>query len=153
MTLPAKVLWVIAATIALLAVVIIGAFWWARTVPSRPNGVAADAVFLWAPNVGLPAPRRGWWISCEEDADRNRCTLSDINGKTEYEGEFLSSDGGGPLPSNQLKIDANKTQNNKVWVGRALGALVPLVYLENGKVLIPASKFEEGMRLLKQMRQ
>lgn len=150
MTPTVKVLSVIAAVITALAVVIIAVFGWARTVPSRPNGVAADAVFLWAPNVGLPAPRRGWWISCNEDVSRNNCKLTDINGKTEYEGEFISSDGKGPLPVDQLRIDADKTRENKVWIGNAL---VPLVYLKNGKVLIPASKYEEGMRLVGQKRQ
>lgn len=149
MTLPAKVFAVIAAVVTVLVLVIVGTFWLARTVPSRPKGVATNAVFLWAPYVGLPAPRRGWWISCREDAGRNRCTLSDIDGKTEYEGEFISSDGKDPVPTDQLKIDTEKTRDNKVWVG---SALVPLVYLQNGRILIPAAKYEDGMRLLEQTR-
>jgi len=43
-----------------------------------------------------------------------------------------------------------KTRDNKVWVGRAL---VPLVYLENGDILIPAAKFEDGVRLLQRLEQ
>lgn len=84
-----------------------------------------------------------------ENAGQNRCKLSDIHGRTEYEGEFISSDGKGPVSVDQLKINAEKTQDNKMWVG---DALVPLVFLQNGRVLIPAAKYDEGMRLLEQTR-
>ncbi|HXU21773.1 MAG TPA: hypothetical protein VN788_14410 [Verrucomicrobiae bacterium] len=131
----------------LLIGVTYGAFWWAGKVPRRPKQVAANAVFLWAPSVGLSAPKRGWWLSCTEDAGQNRCTLSDIKGNTEYEGEFLSSNGKGPVPADQLKIDTRRTLDDKVWAG---SVLVPLVFLENGTILIPASKYQEGMHLLKQ---
>lgn len=53
----------------------------------------------------------------------------------------------GFLPADQLKIDPEKTRDNKVWIG---SALVPLVFLQDGKVLIPSSKYEEGARLLEQ---
>jgi len=46
-----------------------------------------------------------------------------------------------------LKIDPEKTGDDKVWIG---SALVPLVCLENGEVLIPASKYQDGARLLEQ---
>ena len=41
-----------------------------------------------------------------------------------------------------------KTRRGAVWIGEAL---VPLVYLENGDVLIPASKYEEGLQLLQRL--
>jgi len=47
----------------------------------------------------------------------------------------------------QLKIDPEKTGDDKVWIG---SALVPLVCLENGEALIPASKYQDGARLLEQ---
>ena len=138
------------ATAVILAVLLGGlvvAFWWSGTVPSRPKGVAANAVFIWAPAVGLPAPRRGRWLSCWESAGHNRCKLSAMDGNTEYEGEFIPYRLKGSVPADQLKIDAEKTRDDDVWVG---SALVPLVCLENGDVLIPASKYEEGTLLLKQ---
>ncbi len=150
MTLPEKLLTAVATIVTVLIGGYVFASWWTNRVPGRPRGVRPDAVFLWAPYVGLPAPRRGSWISCEEVSGRDRCTLSGISGKTEYEGEFISDKGKGTLPSDQLEIDADKTREHKVWVGTAL---VPLVFLKNGKVLIPASEYEEGMRLLKQRRQ
>ena len=148
MTLPEKVAVALAVAVIALIGVIIGGFWWARRAPSRPAGVAANAVFIWAPHLGLPAPRRGWWLVCWESFARNRCKLSDIDGNTEYEGEFIPYGSRGPLPADQLKIDTDETRKHKVWVG---DALVPLVYLKNGRILIPASKYEEGTHLLEQL--
>lgn len=149
MTLFEKATYAVAAGIALLIVGLVVAYWWAGRIPSRPKGVAANAVFLWAPHVGFPGPRRGWWLSCSEDAGHNRCKLSDVDGNTEYEGEFVPYGDKGPVPADQLKINPEKTRDNKVWIG---SALVPLVFLQNGKVLIPASKYEEGARLLEQLK-
>jgi hypothetical protein len=147
MTLFEKAVYTVAVIVALLIAGVVGAYWWAGTVPSRPKGVAPDAVFLWAPHVGFPGPKRGWWLSCWENAGHNRCKLSDVHGNTEYEGEFVPYGDKGPLSASLPKIDPEKTRKDAVWVG---SALVPLVYLENGEVLVPASKYEEGVRLLQQ---
>ncbi len=68
----------------------------------------------------------------------------------EYKGEFIPYAHKGPIPADQLTIDSAKTRRNKVWVGKAL---VPLVCLENGDTLIPASKYDEGVRLLQRLEQ
>jgi hypothetical protein len=137
------------ATAALLIVGIAGAYWRANTVPSRPRGVSSTAVFLWAPFVGFPGPRRGWWLACSERSGQVHCMLSGVDGKTEYEGQFAPYNHDATISNDQLRIDAIKTREHKVWIGEAL---VPLVYLENGQVLIPASKYEEGTRLLNQLK-
>jgi len=142
-----KAVYTAAALVTLMIAGLVGAYWWSSRVPSRPRGVAANSVFLWAPHVGFPGPRRGWWLSCWENAGHNLCKLSDFDGNAEYEGEFVPYGDKGALPADQLKIDPEKTRENKVWIG---SALVPLVCLENGKVLIPASKYQEGARLLEQ---
>jgi hypothetical protein len=146
MTLLEKALYAIAAAGVSLILIIVGAFWWANTVPGRPKNVAANAVFLWAPYVGLPAPRRGWWLACWKSIEGpDRCRLSDINGGTEYEGEFVPYGRKPALPTDQMRINADKTREQKLWVGEAL---VPLVYLRNGDVLIPVDKYEEGSQML-----
>ena len=149
MTLFEKAIYAVAAAVALLIVGLVVAYWWAGQVPGRPKGVAPNAVFLWAPHVGFPGPRRGWWLSCLEDVGHNRCRLSDVDGNTEYEGEFVPYGDKGSVPADQLKIDPEKTRDNKVWIG---SALVPLVFLQNGRVLIPANKYQEGARLLEQLK-
>lgn len=147
MTLSQKSVYVFVAILALLILGLVGAYRLANTIPSRPKGVASNAVFLWAPAVGFPGglPRRGWWLSCWANAGHDRCRLSDVHGNTEYEGEFVLYGDKGSAPTDQLNIEPEKTSDNKVWVG---SALVPLVFLHNGKVLIPAAKYEEGARLL-----
>jgi hypothetical protein len=129
MTLFEKAAYTVAAGIALLIVGLVLAYWWAGLIPSRPQGVAANAVFL-----------------C---AGHDRCKLSDVHGNPEYEGEFVLYGDKGSVPADQLNIDPEKTSDNKVWVG---SELVPLMFLQNGKVLIPASKYEEGARLIQQVK-
>jgi hypothetical protein len=122
---------------------------WSNTIPSRPKGLAPDSVFLWAPYVGLPAPRRGWWMSCREQAGAGLCKLSDIDGNAEYEGKFIQyGPEGHTLPIGQLIINPEKTRENKVWLD---GTWVPIVFLQSGEILIPAAKYEEGVRLLRQL--
>jgi hypothetical protein len=140
---------ILAAIVAFLITCLAGGYWWANTVPSRPRGVAFNAVFLWAPYVGLPGPKRGWWLACSEQAGHTRCTLSGVDGNTEYEGEFVPYDRDAEISADQLRVDVIKTRDHKLWVGEAL---VPLVYLDNGRVLIPADKYEEGTRLLDQLK-
>lgn len=135
-------------SLCILSVVL--GYWWANTVPSRPNSVNANAVFLWAPHVGLPAPRRGWWLACWEHQDTSRCRLSNVNGVTEFEGEFVPYGRQGPVASGELRIAARRTERaQKLWIG---DALVPLVYLDSGAVLIPYAKFDEGRRMLDRVR-
>jgi hypothetical protein len=145
MTLLERAVYLIAGLILLLATGFVFAYWWTSRVPSHPTGVRADAVFLWAPAVGLPAPRRGDWIACWEEAPSILCQLNNIDGTPEYKGEFVPYGENRSIPPTALKIDSEKTREDAVWVG---DALVPLVHLQNGDILVPASKYDEGVRLL-----
>src|SRR5438132_9781907 len=71
--------------------VIAGAFWWSNTPPIRTKGLSPNAVWIWAPAVGLPAPKRGIWLSCwvERPAGKYQCKTIDKEGRTLYEGVFL----------------------------------------------------------------
>ena len=136
------------AVAGILAALIVGyviAYWWTGRVPSRPAGVRADAVFLWAPAVGLPAPRRGDWLACWRENQQTLCEVDNIDGSFEYKGEFVPFGEKELVSTSALKIDALKSRQNAVWVDHAL---VPLVCLESGEILIPASKYEEGVKLL-----
>jgi hypothetical protein len=121
-------------------------YWWTNTVPARPRSVSPRAVFLWAPHVGLPSPRRGSWLACWEDRGKSRCRLSTIDGVTAFEGDFLPYGRTGLLPTAQLTIDPRKTERaKKFFIG---DALVPMVYLDTGAVLIPSAKYIEGKEIL-----
>lgn len=136
---------VLTTLVAVFVAVIVGAYKWANMEPKRPRAVSPNAVFLWAPYVGFPGPRRGWWMVCWEDNRLDYCRLSSIDGQTEYEGQFVPYGSKNLIPAIALGIDPAKTREHKVWVGQAL---VPLVYLKNGEILVPASKREEATRLL-----
>src|SRR5216110_2681623 len=114
MTRAEKALFALAATVMVLIIGIVGAYWWANTVPSPPKGVPATAVFLWGPHVGFPGPRRGWWLVCSEEAGHNRCTLTGIDGNVQYDGEFVPYGHKAAIPASQLKIDPVKTREHKV---------------------------------------
>ena len=117
--------------------------WWSNRVPSRPAGVSQDAVFLWAPRVPFEFSRRGSWISCFESGGSTICKLSSIDGTTEYEGQFLPYKDQHPLSTKQVAIDGERTQDGaQIWIG---DVFVPLVYLRNGDILIPASKYAQGV--------
>ncbi len=148
MTLLEKAIYLIAGLVLLMVIAFAGAYWWTSRVPGRPAGVRADAAFLWAPAVGLPAPRRGSWLSCWEESQHILCQLNNIDGAFEYKGEFTEYREQRLIPPSELlKIDLGKTRDDNVWVG---GALVPLVYLQNGDVLVPVAKYNESVRLLKE---
>ncbi len=66
----------------------------------------------------------------------------------EYAGAFIPYARNGPISNGELRIDPMKSRLNAVKVGEVF---VPLVYLESGEILIPASKYEEGVRLLQRL--
>lgn len=141
--------------LGMLAIPILAAAWllstWllANKVPSRPRGVDRNAVFIWAPAVGFPGglPRRGWWLACWEGAGRDYCKLSDINGRTEYEGEFIRYGDRGTVSNGELEIDALESAEKKIWVGNIP---FPLIHLKNGEILVPASEYDQAARSLKE---
>jgi hypothetical protein len=145
MTLLEKSIYLISGIILLMVIGFVGASWWTSRVPSRPDVVHSDAVFLWAPAVGLPAPRRGSWLSCWEEGQHILCQLNNIDGTFEYRGEFTEYREKRLIPPGGLKIDSGRTRDDKVWVG---DALVLLVYLQNGDILVPVAKYDESVRLL-----
>lgn len=77
---------------------------------------------------------------------RDHCKLSDIDGKTEYEGAFVSYSNQGSLPADKLHIDPIKSREHEVWIGEAL---VPLIYLRSGEILIPMNAYEQGAAVLR----
>jgi hypothetical protein len=109
-----KALYIVGAIGSLLIIGVAAAYWWANTVPMHPKGVSPTAVFLWAPYVGFPGPRRGSWIACSEQARQNRCTLNEIDGTIEYEGGFVPYGRKDAINADQLKIDPVKSRDYKV---------------------------------------
>lgn len=150
-----KVLMIVVVVVGAVVLAIAGAYWWANVPPKRPKDVSASAVFLWAGHLGLPAAKHGTWIECWADTAKevNRCRLTEMDGRVGYEGDFLADTGKTPVPQSDLKILSEQTsQSIDLWV-RSQGQLVPLVFLNNGTVLIPKDAYQEGMAKLEHLRQ
>jgi hypothetical protein len=124
-------------------------YWWSGTTPGRPKTVASNAVFLWAPNLPFPRPRRGSWLSCSCDAGHDHCTLSTVDGVHEYSGEYITYGSQTAAIDGQLGIDPKESTKNGVWVGEVL---VPLVYLRDGEILIPKDRYDDGAQILDELK-
>jgi hypothetical protein len=141
--------------VGLLIVAVIGAYWWSNIPPRRPLGVSSNAVFLWAGHLGLPAPKHGTWLECWTDSTvgENRCRLTEMDGTRSFEGAFLANRGNSPVPQSDLHVLTEQTsQSVDLWV-RVNTQLVPLVFLQNGTVLIPSDAYQEGMAKLEHLRE
>lgn len=151
----AKVLTSGVTIIGLIVVGIAGAYWWSNVPPKRPPGVSQSAVFLWAGHLGLPAAKHGTWIECWTDTTggANKCKLTEMDGSVNYEGVFLPDTGKTPVPQSDLIIKSEQTsQSVDLWV-RVGEHFVPLVFLQNGTVLIPKDAHDEGLTKLNHLRQ
>jgi hypothetical protein len=143
------------ASIGVLFLAILGAYWWSNSPPERPSDVSVDAVFLWAGHLGLPAPKHGTWIECWTDSkiSANKCRLTEMDGTRAFEGIYLADTSRTMVPQSELHILSEKTsQSVDLWV-RVNSKLVPLVFLQNGKVLVPSDAYQDGMEKLEHLRQ
>jgi hypothetical protein len=130
----------------LLVIAVVGEFWWAGVEPRRPSGVPNDGVFLWAPYRGIPKRIKGIWLNCwQESTGSDQCRVSAQDGEVIFKGEYVPYGQTAPVPSSRLRIDPEMSRRYLLGVG---GGFAPLVYLTNGQILIPASKYKEGARLL-----
>ena len=132
-----------------------GAYWWSNVPPKRPRGVSQAAVFLWAGHLGLPAAKHGTWIECWTDTvgGINKCKLTEMDGRINYEGVFLADTGNTPVPQPDMVVESEQTsQRVHLWV-RVGEHLVPLVFLQDGIVLIPRDAYQEGLAKLEHLRQ
>lgn len=119
--------------------------WWSRQVPGRPKSVAANAVFLWAPDRPLPTAKRGSWLSCVYRDGNDVCTLSSMKGKVIYQGSFATYHGSCAVPQGRLVINTDKTGQYGIFIGNSL---VPFIYLKGGEILLPTVKYEESVHFL-----
>jgi hypothetical protein len=141
-----------AALFVLALIAVVGAYWWSNIPPNRSPGLPADAVWLWGPAVGLPAPKRGTWLNCWIATNAGapgqfHCKTTDKSGRQLYEGVFLPYKQEGLISQSELIIDTEQMQRNRQAV-LVDGELVPIIYLKNGNILIPSAKYEDGKKLL-----
>ena len=98
--------------------------------PARPANVPADA-------VREPGGKTQWWIRCEYRRNDNVCQVYNAGGIVLRNEIYRPYDGGGPVRPEDLKIDPH----------HSIG--VPyVVYLKNGRVLLPSSDFDRQKQFL-----
>lgn len=93
----------------------------------RPASVPADAVLVQLAKGGV-------WQRCELEATtgKNRCQIFNWKGGLMYDEIFLPYDGGTALGTSDLRIPRYVPAVGPDWV-----------CLENGRILLPASRFEQ----------
>lgn len=162
MTLGKTVAWVGGIILVLLIVGIKSLYWWADTPPKRPANVSSSAVFFWGLPVGLPGPKRGDWITCRFDPKQSadRCRIVEMDGSLLYDGVFVPYGEQGPIPESDLLLDSKMTNLAQERVGvkttrqdsdKPGPQSVPLIYLQNGEVLVPEKGYEAGKQRLNEL--
>jgi hypothetical protein len=105
---------------------------------ARPADMPEGAHFIQSGyDVNTNEPK-GNWVACKVDDGQgaNWCRVTDARGMVVYEGFYLPVNSSVPAQQSELKIAVNSV--SKLWVrGPAEEAPVPVIRLENGKLLVP----------------
>jgi hypothetical protein len=142
---PRKFSRVIVGTVIVLAAFVL---LWAGHKPRRPHIVSSSAVYVLPNNVPFKLHKTGYWLECWFDQHENvdRCKLSDENGNNTFEDVFLPSIGQTPLPQSELVF---KRFTGDTWTqSHDKRVNVPVVYLDNGQMLLSRSLYAEAKQQL-----
>jgi len=139
---PKKVSRVVFGTAIILAA---GGLWWLGHKPRRPRTVSSNALYVLPNNVPPTLHQTGYWLDCRFDqhAKVDRCTLTDENGNTAFEDVFLPCIEQAPFSQKELVFDARRT-GNKWTQSQDKRVNVPIVYLEDHRILLPQSLYAEA---------
>lgn len=164
MGLPKKLAIALASVVGFLAIVVIGAYWWASVPPKRPKSVPPTAAYY--PGLALPfqAHKHGEWVNCWFDPKQgvDWCRVTFVDGRLLYEGVFFSYQRHVAVPQGELLIDPEVMSNAQEQVEVDASSqessspglqVVPLVYLRNGEVLIPEKEYGVGKKRIDDLRE
>ncbi len=104
---------------------------------SLPKDMPRDADFIQTGYDIDHNEARGQWIACRDNHEERNdfCRVTDARGTVVYQGAFAPYDYPNSLPNDQLKISS--TASN-IWVtGPAESGPIPVIPLQNGKLLVP----------------
>ena len=138
---PRKLSRVIVGTVIILAAF---ALWWVGHKPRRPHTVSPNALYVLPNNVPFRLHKTGYWLECRFDQHENvdRCKLSDENGNGAFDDVFLPCVGQTPLPQSELVF---KWGTGDTWTQSPDKRInVPVVYLDNGQILLSRSLYAEA---------
>jgi hypothetical protein len=138
---PRKLSRVIVGTVIILAAFVL---WWVGHKPRRPHTVSPNALYVLPNNVPFRLHKTGYWLECRFDQHENvdRCKLSDENGNAAVDDVFLPCVGQTPLSQSELVF---KWRTGETWTQSPDKRInVPVVYLDNGQMLLSRSLFAEA---------
>jgi hypothetical protein len=138
---PRKLSRVIVGTVIILAAFVL---WWVGHKPRRPHTVSPNALYVLPNNVPFRLHKTGYWLECRFDQHENvdRCKLSDENGNAAFDDVFLPCVGQTPLSQSELVF---KWRTGETWTQSPDKRInVPVVYLDNGQMLLSRSLFAEA---------
>jgi hypothetical protein len=136
---------VIVVLLALLILRTAGVLWWVDRPKKRPNNVSLNALHIEKVHVPFTFSEAGYWIDCwlDERENADRCKLTDLNGKIEFEDVFLPYEGQSPIPQSELIFDVRRVGGSWMWVGSS-EISVPVIYLTNHQILLPRAAYQES---------
>lgn len=76
-----------------------------------------------------------------------------MNGKVEFDGLYLANTNQPVIAQSGLKILIETTRDANLWIRMNDRISAPLVFLQNGTVLIPKDAYSEGLFKLEQWQQ
>ena len=138
---PTKFSRAIAGTVVVLAACLL---LWLGHKPLRPHTVSSNAVYVLPNNLPFRLHKTGYWLECWYDQHENvdRCKLTDENGKAAFEDVFLPCVGQTPIPQTELVF---KRFTGDTWAQSPdKTANVPVVYLDDGQILLSRTLFREA---------
>src|SRR5882724_5637240 len=141
---PKKFTHVVLGTVIILTAVVL---WWEGHKPRRPRTVSSNALYVLPNNVPFTLHKTGYWLDCwfDEQANVDRCKLSDEDGTGSFADAFLPCVGQTPLPQRELVFNTRWT--GYIWTRSPdKGINAAIVQLENGQVLLPQSFYEQAKR-------
>lgn len=152
-----KIALLVVGLVILVAVLLRLNEWWGNVPPPRPADVSAAASYYGGLATPFPYPKRGQWVECWFDSNQSYdvCRVTSFDGRVDFEGTYVPYPKQPPIPENRLFIDAelmNKAQQEvEVLSSPSDFQFVPLVYLRNGSVLIPARAYKDGQKRLEEL--
>jgi len=136
---------VVVGTVIILAALVL--FWEGRA-PRRPRTVSSSALYLLSDNATFRLHNRGYWLDCwfDEQANVDRCKLTDEKGTGLFEDVYLPCMGKEPLRQSVLVIDGRRQWRGYIWNRSPNERIkVPIIHVHD-RVLLPQSFYAEAKR-------
>jgi len=136
---------VVVGTVIILAAVVL---MWEGRAPRRPRTVSSSALYVLSDDATFRLHNRGYWLDCwfDEQANVDRCKLTDEKGTGLFEDVYIPCIGKEPLRQSALVSDGRRQWGGYIWNRSPdKGIKVPIIRMYD-RVLLPQSFYAEAKR-------